>query len=226
VKVVHRYDDGVARYTIRTYGDPVLRQRAPEVTEIDGHLQTLVDDMVATMYEAPGVGLAAPQVGVQKRLFVYDLHDEKGPRSVVNPKVSEARGEWTYEEGCLSVPGLSWPIVRPKEVHLTGIDLDGNEVSIEADEFEARVYLHELDHLDGVLLIDRLDAGACAGPPVCRYRRRSEREECRCVDCRGPPRPLSPRAASGQPSRKTATPGRFRDVLSVKQGSAGPPEMS
>jgi peptide deformylase len=158
VKVVHRYDDGVARYTIRTYGDPVLRQRAPEVTEIDGHLQTLVDDMVATMYEAPGVGLAAPQVGVQKRLFVYDLHDEKGPRSVVNPKVSEARGEWTYEEGCLSVPGLSWPIVRPKEVHLTGIDLDGNEVSIEADEFEARVYLHELDHLDGVLLIDRLDA--------------------------------------------------------------------
>jgi peptide deformylase len=91
-------------------------------------------------------------------LFVYDLHDEKGPRSVVNPKVSEARGEWTYEEGCLSVPGLSWPIVRPKEVYLTGFDLDGNEVSIEADEFEARVYLHELDHLDGVLLIDRLDA--------------------------------------------------------------------
>ncbi len=159
MKVARRYDDGVARYTIRTYGDPVLRQRAPEVTEIDGHLQTLVDDMVATMYEAPGVGLAAPQVGVQKRLFVYDLHDEKGPRSVVNPKVSETRGEWTYEEGCLSVPGLSWPIVRPKEVHLTGFDLDGNEVSIEADEFEARVYLHELDHLDGVLLIDRLDAG-------------------------------------------------------------------
>jgi peptide deformylase len=158
VKAVHRYDDGVARYTIRTYGDPVLRQRAPEVTEIDGHLQSLVDDMVATMYEAPGVGLAAPQVGIQKRLFVYDLHDEKGPRSVVNPKVSEARGEWTYEEGCLSVPGLSWPIVRPKEVYLTGFDLDGNEVSIEADEFEARVYLHELDHLDGVLLIDRLDA--------------------------------------------------------------------
>ena len=113
--------------------------------------------MVATMYEAPGVGLAAPQVGVQKRLFVYDLHDEKGPRSVVNPKVSETSGEWIYEEGCLSVPGLSWPIVRPKEVHLTGFDLDGNEVSIEADEFEARVYQHELDHLDGVLLIDRLD---------------------------------------------------------------------
>ena len=76
---------------------------------------------------------------------------------MVNPKLSETSGEWTYEEGCLSVPGLSWPIVRPKEVHLTGFDLDGNEVSIEADEFEARVYQHELDHLDGVLLIDRLD---------------------------------------------------------------------
>jgi peptide deformylase len=139
------------------YGDPVLRQRAPEITEIDGRLKILADDMVATMYEAPGVGLAAPQVGVQKRLFVCDLHDDKGPRCVVNPKMSDARGEWTYEEGCLSVPGLSWPIVRPKEIHLTGFDLDGNEISIEADDFEARVYQHELDHLDGVLLVDRLD---------------------------------------------------------------------
>jgi peptide deformylase len=147
----------VTRYTIRIYGDPVLRQRAAEVPEIDGRLVSLADDMVETMYEAPGVGLAAPQVGVQKRMFVYDLHDEKGPRAIVNPIVSETRGEWTYEEGCLSVPGLSWPIVRPKELHLVGYDLDGNEVSIEADEFEARVYQHELDHLDGVLLVDRLD---------------------------------------------------------------------
>jgi peptide deformylase len=155
--MVDRYHDGVTTYAIRIYGDPVLRQRAPEVTEIDGRLKVLADDMVATMYEAPGVGLAAPQVGVQKRLFVYDLHDDQGPRTIVNPTVSEARGEWTYEEGCLSVPGLSWPIVRPKEIHLTGLDLEGNEVSIDADEFEARVYQHELDHLDGVLLVDRLD---------------------------------------------------------------------
>lgn len=145
-------------YSIRTYGDPVLRQRAADVAEIDGRLKTLADDMVVTMYEAPGVGLAAPQVGVQKRLFVYDLHDDKGPRTIVNPVVSEARGEWTYEEGCLSVPGLSWPIVRPKEIHLTGFDLEGNAISIDADEFEARVYQHELDHLDGVLLVDRLDS--------------------------------------------------------------------
>ncbi|MGH9028041.1 MAG: peptide deformylase [Acidimicrobiales bacterium] len=148
----------VATYSIRVYGDPVLRQRAPEVTEIDGRLKSLVDDMVQTMYDAPGVGLAAPQVGVQKRLFVYDLHDDKGPRAVVNPEVSGASGEWTFEEGCLSVPGLSWAIVRPKQIHLTGLDLDGNEISVEADEFEARVYQHELDHLDGVLLVDRLDS--------------------------------------------------------------------
>jgi peptide deformylase len=148
----------VTRYTIRTYGDPVLRQRSSAVDAVDGRLKALADDMIQTMYDAPGVGLAAPQVGVQKRLFVYDLHDDKGPRAVVNPTLSGARGEWTYEEGCLSVPGLSWEIVRPKEILLTGWDLDGNEVSIEADEFEARVYQHELDHLDGVLLVDRLDA--------------------------------------------------------------------
>jgi len=147
----------VAGYVIRTYGDPVLRQRAREVDDIDGRLKQLSDDMVETMYAAPGVGLAAPQVGVQKRLFVYDTGDGEGPRTIVNPVLSEARGEWTFEEGCLSVPGLSWPIVRPKEVHLTGYDLDGNEVSIDADEYLARVLQHEVDHLDGVLLVERLD---------------------------------------------------------------------
>ncbi len=145
-------------YAIRLFGDPVLKQRAAEVTSVDGSLLRLVDDMVVTMYEAPGVGLAAPQVGVQKRLFVYDLHDGLGARTILNPEISDERGEWEYEEGCLSVPGLYFPIVRPKEVHLTGYDLDGNEVSIEADEFEARVFQHELDHLDGKLLLEHLDA--------------------------------------------------------------------
>jgi peptide deformylase len=147
----------VTTFAIRTYGDPVLRQRAREVEEIDGRLAQLAQDMIETMYAAPGVGLAAPQVGVQKRLFVYDTGDGQGPRTVVNPVVSESSGEWTYEEGCLSVPGLSWPIVRPRQVHLTGYDLGGEEVSIEADEFLARVLQHEVDHLDGVLLVERLD---------------------------------------------------------------------
>jgi peptide deformylase len=147
----------MSRYSIRLYGDPVLRQRATAVDAIDGSLKQLALDMTQTMYEAPGVGLAAPQVGVQKRVFVYDTGDGDGPVTVVNPVIAEARGEWSYEEGCLSVPGLSWPIVRPKEVHLTGYDLDGNEISVEADEFLARVFQHEVDHLDGVLLVERLD---------------------------------------------------------------------
>jgi peptide deformylase len=145
-------------YEIRVFGDPVLKQRAQEVEELDGSLARLVEDMAETMYEAPGIGLAAPQVGVQKRLFVYDLHEGDGPQVVVNPVITESDGEWAYEEGCLSVPGLAWEIVRPKQVLLTGYDLDGNELAIEADELAARLFQHELDHLDGILLLERLDA--------------------------------------------------------------------
>jgi peptide deformylase len=145
----------MAVYPIRQYGDPVLRQRTSEVEEIDGQLVRLVGDMIDTMYEAPGTGLAANQVGVQRRVFVYDVGD--GARAVINPRIVEASGEWVYEEGCLSVPGLSWPIVRPDRVHLVGRDLDGNDISIEADTLEGRVFQHELDHLDGVLLVERLD---------------------------------------------------------------------
>jgi peptide deformylase len=145
-----------APYEIRLIGDPVLRQRASEVTDVDGKLARLAEDMVTTMYEAPGLGLAAPQVGVQKRLFVYDVGD--GPATIVNPEIREARGEWGYDEGCLSIPGLAFELVRPKEIHHVGYDLHGNEVSIEADELLARLFQHELDHLDGKLYIDYLDS--------------------------------------------------------------------
>ncbi|MHB8219091.1 MAG: peptide deformylase [Acidimicrobiales bacterium] len=142
-------------YPIRLYGDPVLKQPTREVDEIDGRVAKLARDMIETMYDAPGTGLAANQVGVERRLFVYDVGE--GPRTVINPRIVESSGEWVYDEGCLSVPGLSWPIVRPNHVHLVGRDLDGNEVSIEADTLEGRVFQHELDHLDGVLLVERLD---------------------------------------------------------------------
>jgi peptide deformylase len=142
-------------YQVRVFGDPVLRKVAEEITDVDGKLVKLAEDMLDTMYAEPGLGLAAPQVGVGRRLFVYDIGD--GPEVIVNPVISEARGEWVYEEGCLSVPGLYWEIVRPKEIHLTGYDLDGNEISLEADELLARLFQHELDHLDGVMLIDHLD---------------------------------------------------------------------
>lgn len=148
----------MAGYTIRTYGDPVLRQKALPVEDIDGAVKQLADDMLAPMREVRGLGLAAPQVGVLKRLFVYEIPDDgRGPQCIVNPTIAEARGEWEYEEGCLSVPELYFPIVRPKEIHITGWDLDGNEVSIEADELLGRLFQHELDHLDGVLLLEHLD---------------------------------------------------------------------
>jgi peptide deformylase len=146
----------VASYQIRLFGDPVLTQRSSEVADIDGKLVQLAADMVVTMHDAHGLGLAAPQVGVQKRLFVYQLPEQE-PVTIINPVIAESRGEWEYEEGCLSIPGLFFPIVRPKEILLTGFDLDGNQISIEADEVEARCLQHEMDHLDGRLLLGMLD---------------------------------------------------------------------
>jgi peptide deformylase len=145
----------VPELTIRQYGDPVLKERTREVEDIDAAVVSLVDSMIETMYAAPGSGLAANQVGVQRRIFVYDAGD--GARTIINPRILESDGEWSYEEGCLSIPGLSWEIVRPNAVHLVGLDLDGNEISIEATEFEGRVFQHELDHLDGILLVERLN---------------------------------------------------------------------
>ena len=141
--------------TIRQYGDPVLKERTRDVEDIDGAVASLVDSMIETMYAAPGTGLAANQIGVQRRIFVYDVGE--GARTVINPRIVESDGEWVYEEGCLSVPGLSWEIIRPNAVHLVGLDLDGNEVSIEATELEGRVFQHELDHLEGILLVERLN---------------------------------------------------------------------
>lgn len=142
-------------YNVRVFGDPVLRKVADEITNIDGKLVRLADEMLETMYAEPGLGLAAPQVGIQRRFFVYDIGE--GPQALINPVIHESAGEWVYEEGCLSVPGLYWEIMRPKLIHITGYDLNGDEVSIEADELLARLFQHELDHLDGVLLLDRLD---------------------------------------------------------------------
>ena len=157
--------------TLRVFGDPVLRQVADEVTNVDGALVELTKQMAKTMYEAPGLGIAAPQVGVRKRLFVYDMNDGQGAQTIVNPVIVEATGEWTYDEGCLSVPGLSWEIVRPREIHLTGYDLDGAEVSVEATDLLSRLYQHELDHLNGILLLDHLaDDQRAVGMKILRNR--------------------------------------------------------
>jgi peptide deformylase len=145
----------VALIPIRTFGDPVLRQPTADVIGIDDALRQLAADMLETMYDAPGVGLAANQVGVQRRFFVYDVGD--GPAVVINPQIVETSGEWSYLEGCLSVPDQHFEIVRPHSVRLVGIDLDGNGLDIEATDLLARCFLHEVDHLDGKLLLERLD---------------------------------------------------------------------
>ena len=147
-------------YSIRTFGDPVLRLRAREVTDIDGDLARVVDTMIETMYTAVGGGLAAPQVGIQQRFFTYVDNDDE-PDVLINPEIVEASGEMSYEEGCLSFPDLRFEIVRPMFVTVRGIDLDGDEVVFEAgDDYFGRMLQHEIDHLDGVLAIDRVDADA------------------------------------------------------------------
>ncbi len=142
--------------TIRIAGDPVLRVKAADVEDFDGRLYTTSHSMLETMYEAPGIGLAATQVGIQKNFFVYD--DEGEPKVLVNPKIVESKGSWDYEEGCLSIPGIYLNLTRPKVVTVTGYDLDGNPVTIEADELKARLFQHELDHLNGVLMLDHLSS--------------------------------------------------------------------
>jgi peptide deformylase len=142
---------------IRQYGDPVLRLKANEVAEFDADLKRLVERMTALMKDAQGVGLAATQVGVLRRLFVFDP-DQTGPRALVNPVLVEQADETASDgEGCLSLQGVRVPVERPVHVVLEGKDENGEHVRLELDEYAARVAMHELDHLDGVLIIDRTD---------------------------------------------------------------------
>lgn len=142
---------------IRLFGDPVLRTPAEPVKEFDAELRKLVKDLTDTMLEAPGVGLAAPQIGVGLRVFTYFIDDEVG--HLINPVLRLSEEEETDEEGCLSFPGLSYPTKRAFEVVATGFDMHGEPVTIEGSGQLARCVQHETDHLDGVLFIDRLSRG-------------------------------------------------------------------
>lgn len=146
----------MAIYPIRTFGDPVLRMETKAITEIDDTVLALAQDMIETMYDAPGVGLAANQIGIARRMAVFDAADELGPRVMINPVITETSGEFEYDEGCLSVPGHYWEIVRPAFTRVTALDLDGKEVEYAGDGLLGRVLQHEVDHLDGLLLLDRL----------------------------------------------------------------------
>jgi peptide deformylase len=133
----------------------VLKQRARDVVDVDGTLARTIDAMYETMYDAEGGGLAAPQVGIGRRFFVYKT--DEGPQVAINPEIVDSTGEVEWTEGCLSIPGLGFEIVRPELVTLRAVDLDGNEVLIEADDYMGRMFQHERDHLDGILAIDRVD---------------------------------------------------------------------
>ena len=144
---------------IRIYPDPVLRVKCRPVTELDEKLRKLAADMVETMHAAPGIGLAAPQVGVDQRLAVVDLSVGEDPAQVyvfINPEIVARKGQTTDVEGCLSLPGYTEKVDRPEWVRVRALGLDGNPFEVEADDWLARAICHELDHLDGVLFVDYL----------------------------------------------------------------------
>jgi peptide deformylase len=143
---------------IELLGAEVLRTPAAEIEEVDDELRRLIDDMFETMYKAEGVGLAGPQVGVSRRVIVVDVHDDDlKPFALINPRVVEASRETDKgEEGCLSIPGLSAAVERPAHVVVEGLDRDGNPLRVEGGGLLARCLQHEIDHLDGVLFIDRV----------------------------------------------------------------------
>ena len=143
---------------IRTLGDPVLRAPSKPVDTFDRSLGKLFDDMVETMYAAQGVGLAAPQVGLSLRLFVFD-DGETGPTFVANPELGDALSEIVTDEGCLSIPGPYYPTARAERVRCKGLDVQGRPWELEGEGLLARIFQHETDHLDGTLYIDRLDEG-------------------------------------------------------------------
>jgi peptide deformylase len=155
---------------VRRYGDPILRQKARPVEEVTPEIRALIADMIETMHHEIGVGLAAPQVGATLRLLVMD--DGKGvARALVNPEITERRGSVVAEEGCLSIPGIFADVERSEWIHVKAADEEGKPLSVELRGFLARVVQHEMDHLDGILFVDRL-------PPVMRDRikRRIQRE--------------------------------------------------
>lgn len=147
---------------IRIYPDPILRVKCKPITEIDQEIRDLVSQMADTMYQAPGIGLAASQVGVEKRLFVADVGDsaeadnERGFFALINPEIVEREGSVSSEEGCLSIPGVTEQVVRSERVTVSALNLEGQEVELNVGGLLAVCFQHEIDHLDGVLFIDRL----------------------------------------------------------------------
>lgn len=169
----------MALRNIREYGDDVLARPCKEVKEITPRVRELVEDMLDTMYDANGVGLAAPQVGVLKRIVVIDVSPEADqPLVLINPVIIEKDGEQTGYEGCLSLPGKSGIVTRPNHVKARAIDLDGNEFEIEGEELLARAICHELDHLDGHMYVEKVQGDLVDNEDlIARQEEDAERED-------------------------------------------------
>ena len=139
---------------IRIYPDPILRKRAAPIKNIDGKIKEMVDRMVDTMYANKGIGLAAPQIGVLSQIIIVDTGN--GLRTLINPEIVEGEGDSVLEEGCLSLPNIEVPVKRKEKVLIRGWNLDGNELHLELSNFPSRVYQHEIDHLNGILIIHHI----------------------------------------------------------------------
>jgi peptide deformylase len=141
---------------IRKLGDEILRKKSRAVDKIDDRIKVLINDMIETMYHAQGVGLAAPQVGVLKRVVVIDVGDEHGVLKLINPEIVESEGSQIDVEGCLSVPNMRGNVERPKQVVVRALNENGEEVKIEGTDLLAVALCHEIDHLNGVLFVDKI----------------------------------------------------------------------
>jgi peptide deformylase len=159
-------DAGMSIRIIVKHPDDVLRERAQEVTKFNANLHKLLDDMADTMYDADGVGLAAPQVGVLKRVIVIDVGDEHELIEMVNPEIVLKEGEQLGPEGCLSIPGLQGDVRRSNRIVIRGQDRNGNPIQYEGSEFLSRAFQHEIDHLNGVLFIDMAESVYEARKPI------------------------------------------------------------
>ncbi len=147
----------MALRVIRTDEDPVLRKQSRPVEKFDARLKLLVDDMLETMYAADGIGLAAPQIGVLRRVIVIDLYDDNGPGVYINPQISAQTGEQFEIEGCLSLPGVNGRVLRPQAIVVRYQDLTGEALEVAAEGLLARAFCHEIDHLNGVLFADKAE---------------------------------------------------------------------
>ena len=144
---------------VRILGDEILRKKSKEVEVIDSKVKELIEDMIETMQKENGIGLAAPQVGVLKRVIVIDIGDGNGPIKLINPIITKQKGEQISEEGCLSYPNNFAKVKRPAEVTVEALDEDGDEIKIKAREIMAVVLCHEIDHLDGIVFVDKMIPG-------------------------------------------------------------------